>query len=57
MQNGTEVKMEDSEVHSDDYNFLVEYGIAKNVAAELEKIYATGNQTIGNYRVRNLLKV
>lgn len=33
---------EDNTVHSDEYNFLVDYGIAKNVASELEKIYATG---------------
>jgi len=39
MQNG-----EDNTVHTDEYNYLVEYGIAKNVAAELEKIYATGNE-------------
>lgn len=39
MQNG---EQEDNSVHTDEYNYLVEYGIAKNVAAELEKIYATG---------------
>ncbi|KAL4233453.1 hypothetical protein ACF0H5_008134 [Mactra antiquata] len=45
-ENGVKVEVdqdeEDNIPHSDDYNFLVEYGIAKKVAAELEKIYTTG---------------
>ncbi|XP_052240870.1 heterogeneous nuclear ribonucleoprotein R-like isoform X2 [Dreissena polymorpha] len=49
MQNGAsvvkkEVKKEKdgNTVHTDDYNALVKYGISEDVAAELEKIYATG---------------
>ncbi|XP_052809922.1 heterogeneous nuclear ribonucleoprotein R-like [Mya arenaria] len=39
MQNGSEM---DDTAHSDEFNFLVEYGISKLVAGELEKIYTTG---------------
>ncbi|XP_045197419.1 heterogeneous nuclear ribonucleoprotein R-like isoform X1 [Mercenaria mercenaria] len=45
-ENGVKTEMdqeeEDNLLHSDEYKFLVEYGISKKVAAELEKIYTTG---------------
>lgn len=42
-QNGvTDNDQEDSLSHTEDYQFLVKYGIAKLVAKELEQIYTTG---------------
>lgn len=40
----SKTEVDDTTVHTDDYNALVKYGISKNVAAELEKIYATGEE-------------
>jgi hypothetical protein len=45
-ENGVKAEMdqeeEDNLLHSDEYKFLVEYGISKKVASELENIYTTG---------------
>lgn len=43
MSNGDQ---EDNTVHSDEFNYLIDYGISKMVAGELEKIYATGKKSL-----------
>lgn len=43
MSNGDQ---EDNTVHSDEFNYLIDYGISKMVAGELEKIYATGIKSL-----------
>ena len=49
-ENGVKTEMdqeeEDNLLHSDEYKFLVEYGISKKVAGELENIYTTGNPNL-----------